>query len=99
MSHSQEDNSTNNNNNNDAIEVDSDEEQETQDEIQGDGDAAEGYLPYILRSYFKLVGEVVEFKADGMCLKCKESFKGNLKALTNLKRHLVCRNKPDTGDF
>lgn len=47
------------------------------------------YIPYILRSYFKLVGEVVNSKAEGKCLTCKETFTGNLKALSGLKRHLV----------
>lgn len=46
-------------------------------------------LPYILRSYFKVVGELVEGKGYGKCTACKQQLAGDVKVTSNLSRHMV----------
>lgn len=54
-------------------------------------DKKEANIPYILRSYFTLAGEIVDGKGEGKCNLCTTKPKvlaGNLKVTSNLTRHL-----------
>lgn len=61
--------------------------EETVDEINDEN------VPYILRSYFKIVSKIVDGKATGKCLHCvgsaEKNFSATLRATTNLTGHLV----------
>lgn len=57
-----------------------------------DADEDDESLPYILRSYFKIVGKIVDGKATGKCVLCpstQKTFSGTLRVTTNLSAHLV----------
>lgn len=66
-------------------------EVEVLDELTDDHDVDEN-LPYILKSYFKVTGKVVDGKAPGKCTLCpstQKEFSATLRVTTNLTAHLV----------
>lgn len=66
---------------------DSDEEQEEESEIT---------IPYILRSYFTIIGQIsADGKTTGKCNVCVKSkvYLGDLKVNSNLQKHLVSKQK------
>lgn len=57
-----------------------------------DDDTESEAVPYLLRSYFVLVGSIVGGKADGKCTLCPNTqklFTGTLNSTSNLAKHLV----------
>lgn len=86
-----------------AVDDDHDEEEEgvdLLDENEADEDFVEDLdsVPYILKSYFKLVSKIVDGKATGKCTLCpstSKTFNGTIRVTTNLTTHLVMfRNFP-----
>lgn len=81
-----------------AVQDDNEEEQEQLNDAVNDtlgSDVVTAHIPYILRSYFRIDGEISGGKANGKCTLCIKAKKpkpysciGDLRVVSNLKRHL-----------